>query len=123
LISIKTSNRPQVYLEIADEYEKYIKLGVIKNSEKLPSVRELAQRLGINPNTVSRAYQVLEERKLVSISPKRGVYVIYDGDSQNSLNDVVKDRIMQIKESGITKDQLIRVINVVYKGDDVNAKD
>ena len=40
-----------VYLEIAERYEKYITLGVIKTGERLPSVRVAAGELGVNPNT------------------------------------------------------------------------
>ena len=56
------SSKRDVYIEIADRYEKYITLGVIKSGEKLPSVRVTAGELGVTPNTVQRAYSLLEER-------------------------------------------------------------
>ena len=49
-----------IYEQIMDELRKMIISGVFKPDEKLPSVRELAQQLAINPNTIQRAYRELE---------------------------------------------------------------
>ncbi len=49
-----------IYEQIMDELRKMIISGVFKPGEKLPSVRELAQQLAINPNTIQRAYRELE---------------------------------------------------------------
>lgn len=50
-----------IYEQIKDELRKMIISGVIAPDEKLPSVRELAQQLAINPNTIQRAYRELEQ--------------------------------------------------------------
>ena len=50
--------------DIAYQYKSYIELGVLLAGEKLPSVRELAITLGINPNTVEKAYTLLEQEGL-----------------------------------------------------------
>ena len=52
-------SRP-IYEQIMDELRKMIISGVFAPDEKLPSVRELAQQLAINPNTIQRAYRELE---------------------------------------------------------------
>ena len=54
------SGEQDVYLEIAQRYREYIRLGVLRAGERLPSVRTAAGELGVNPNTVARAYAVLE---------------------------------------------------------------
>ena len=54
------SGKQDVYLEIAEKYKEYIKIGVFKNGDKLPSVREAAGELGVNPNTIAKAYDKLE---------------------------------------------------------------
>ena len=71
------SAKREVYLEIAERYEKYITLGVIKPGEKLPSVRAAATELRVNPNTVQRAYTLLEEKGLIRSMPKKGAFVIF----------------------------------------------
>ena len=48
--------KQSVYAIIVDDVKKKIKLGLLKEGEKLPSCRELALKTGVNPNTVQRAY-------------------------------------------------------------------
>lgn len=75
MIKISLTGKKNIFAEIAQTYERYIRLGVFREGERLPSVRELALTLGINPNTVERAYADLESRGLVRIIPKKGAYV------------------------------------------------
>jgi GntR family transcriptional regulator len=75
---IQLSGKQDVYIEVANRYKEYIELGIIKKGEKLPSVRTAACELGINPNTVAKAYSLLEEEGYLCSLPKKGVYVIYD---------------------------------------------
>ena len=69
------SGKREIYLEVAEKYESYIRIGILSPGEKLPSVRAAAQEMGINPNTMARAYSYLEERGLIYTLPKKGVYV------------------------------------------------
>ena len=49
-----------IYTQIVDNFKSQIAAGILQNGEKLPSVRELAGSLAINPNTIQRAYRELE---------------------------------------------------------------
>lgn len=69
------SGKQDVYLEVAERYARYIREGVLRPGEGLPSVRAVAEELGINPHTVSKAYGVLEEQGYLQIIPKKGAYV------------------------------------------------
>ncbi|MBR6784114.1 MAG: GntR family transcriptional regulator [Clostridia bacterium] len=46
------TGKRDVYIEVAERYEKYIRIGVLRDGDKLPSVRVAANELGVNPNTV-----------------------------------------------------------------------
>jgi GntR family transcriptional regulator len=74
-MQIQLTGDKAIYEEIIDAIKKYIDVGVLKPDEKLPSVRDLATSLSINPNTVVRAYDLLVERGYVVSFPKRGYYV------------------------------------------------
>lgn len=113
------STKRDVYLEIADRYEKYITLGVIKAGEKLPSVRIAASELGVNPNTVQRAYSLLEERGFIRSMPKKGAFVIYgrDKDERDALEHEATCALVQLKDMGVTKDNLLLMIEEVYGND------
>ena len=112
---IELSSKSPIYEQLSEEYKKLILLGVFKEGEKLPSVRELGLELGINPNTVARAYEILISEGLVESYEKKGIYVIYKKDKQ-VLKDNVKKKIEEMKTAGIKKDELIQIVNNVYGG-------
>lgn len=64
-----------IYVQIMDAIQREINAGVLRQGEKLPSVRELAAELSINPNTISRAYKILEMEGWIATVPGKGCYV------------------------------------------------
>lgn len=110
------TGKQDVYLEIAERYKEYIKLGVIKSGEKLPSVRVLAGELGVNPNTVARAYSALEEEGYIRALPKKGAYVIYDAKGENGPDQ--KNVIYALKDMGVSKSNMLKWIEEVYGEND-----
>ena len=89
------TGKREIYLEVAEKYESYIKLGILSPGEKLPSVRAAAQEMGINPNTMARAYSYLEERGLIYTLPKKGVYVS-SPEEGNENEDILKKDAREI---------------------------
>lgn len=111
------SGKQDVYLEIAERYKEYIKLGIIKNGEKLPSVRALAGELGVNPNTVARAYSLLEEDKFICSLPKKGAFVIW-GEGGGDTEPDKKNIIYALRDMGVSRRSLMSWIEEVYGDDD-----
>lgn len=64
-----------LYLQIKRYYQRVAALGLIEADDKLPSVRELASELGINPNTVHKAYSELEMENVIYAVPGKGYYL------------------------------------------------
>ena len=64
-----------IYTQIADAFRSQITAGVLRCEEKLPSVRELAVQLSINPNTIQRAYRLLEAEGWIATVPGKGCFV------------------------------------------------
>ena len=108
--------KENVYQQIINEYKRYITLNVIKKDEKLPSCRSLAASLGINPNTVQKAYNVLETEGYIKVLPKKGVYVIYDKQESNYTE--IKNELLDLKDK-ISYDDLIKLVNEIY-GREIN---
>lgn len=115
------SGKRDVYLEIAEKYENYIRLGVLRDGDKLPSVRTAAGELGVNPNTVQRAYTLLEEKGLICSLPKKGAFVTFSGDKGEKALDMRKQTairaLTELKEQGITLDELNEMIKEVFSND------
>lgn len=112
-------SKRDVYIDIVERYEKYITLGVIKLNEKLPSVREAASELRVNPNTVQRAYSVLEDRGYIRLIPKKGAFVIFNNEQTNRCEnfDILTSELLSLKAQGISKDKIISIVEEVYKND------
>ena len=81
-MEVYLSGKRNIYEEIVETYAKYIRTGALRAGEKLPSCRGLAMQLGINPNTVERAYSELEKRGLIRTLPKKGAFVREEAEEQ-----------------------------------------
>jgi GntR family transcriptional regulator len=68
------SDRP-VYLQIIDQVKRDIALGRLAKDERLPTVRQLAQQLAINPNTIAKAYRQLEQEGIIVTRAGAGAFV------------------------------------------------
>ena len=64
-----------IYTQIVDGYREQIEAGILSPGEKLPSVRELAVQLSINPNTIQRSYRQLEAEGWIATVPGKGCFV------------------------------------------------
>ncbi|MDD4213019.1 MAG: GntR family transcriptional regulator [Bacilli bacterium] len=104
-----------LYLEIYEHYKKYIEAGVIPCDERLPAVRTLAYELGINPNTVQRAYTELEKDGYIKTLPKKGVYVIYKSTPTPQRVRFIQE-LTTWKAQGLTKEEALDACSKVYKG-------
>lgn len=75
LFHVNPSSGVPIYLQIEAQIKNAIAAGALKREQALPSVRKLAADLGINPNTVARAYQNLEREGVISTVPGGGTFV------------------------------------------------
>lgn len=64
-----------IYMQIEDSFREQILSNLLQEGDRLPSVRELAAGLAINPNTIQRAYRELEAKGLIATVPGKGCFV------------------------------------------------
>ncbi|MCH5351826.1 MAG: GntR family transcriptional regulator [Clostridiales bacterium] len=106
------TGKTSVYLKIVDDIKRRVSLGILVRDERLPSCREYALELGINPNTVQRAYSTLEEEGVIYTIPKKGVYV--SGGEKGNVIKVAEEKISELKAAGLSREQLEEIIEEVY---------
>jgi GntR family transcriptional regulator len=75
LITINQKSDKSIYEQIIWQVEQQAYLGVLGKDQRLPSVRELALAISVNPNTVAKAYTYLEERGVIYSVKGRGTFV------------------------------------------------
>ncbi|MBP8303290.1 MAG: GntR family transcriptional regulator [Phycisphaerae bacterium] len=84
------SDRP-VYQQIMDQVKRDIALGRLLREERLPTVRQLAQDLAINPNTIAKAYRQLEQEGVIVTKAGAGAFV---AGLDSTLSRTVRKRIL-----------------------------
>ncbi len=110
-MKISILGKQSIYIELVEQYRKYIDLGVLEKGEKLPSCRSLALELGVNPNTVERAYKELEKLGYIVLFEKKGAFVSGKREEKETL---IEKNILELKNLGVSKDELFNIIEKVY---------
>lgn len=105
-----------VYMDVAMRYKTYIERGVYKEYEALPSVRAVAADLGVNPNTVQKAYAFLESEGYIVVRPKKGAFVAPRGEMRGK-GETVREILIRLKNDGVDKETLLNWIKEVYDHD------
>lgn len=120
MFMLRPQSKAPIFEQLKSQILEFISLGVLAPNDKLPSVRSLATELGINPNTVSKAYQELELQGYIYTSPGKGCFV---GD--NHLEDqirkeqltIFRSSVMDMKRHNIEKKDLMEVIDEAFQMD------
>lgn len=104
-------SRP-IYSQIVDNFRSQIAAGVLQQGDRLPSVRELAAELAINPNTIQRAYRELEMGGYIATVPGKGCFVCGMSSSaaqeQQPLWQALDQAAAQLMALGVTKEELLQ---------------
>ena len=101
-----------VYRQLAEQIRYYIASGVLAAGDKLPSVRGLSKELGINPATVVKAYNTLQNENLIELKQGRGAFI-----RSGLLMDAVKDEsskdelMLKIKSVAVLANKIKLPIN------------
>ena len=124
MLTVNFSSRTSVYQQLYDDVIRLVSLGVLKSDTKLPPVRILATELGINPNTVQKAYKMLEKDGYIYSTVGRGSFVSNKLD-QNQAEKIqakndLKESIDKAYKKGITKDEMIELVDEITSGGRVN---
>lgn len=118
MISLDLQSRVPIYEQIYNGITRLCITGILMADEKLPSIRSLAIDLGINPNTVQKAYQQLEQDGYVYSIEGRGCFVnpLNKVESEEYLHllDNLKLAISSARDGGISKSQVMSTVNDLY---------
>ncbi|MFI3236973.1 MAG: GntR family transcriptional regulator [Lachnospiraceae bacterium] len=111
MISVDYKDRTPIYEQIIASIEQLIALGVLRQDEKLPSVRSLAIELSINPNTIQKAYTVLETKHVIYTVKGIGNFVSKNDDDikRKKLEEVfhrIEHEVVEAKTYGLDKTML-----------------
>jgi len=114
-----------IYLQIADQMRDRILQGEWAEGQRIPSIRELAVLLGVNPNTVTKSYQALTDRNIIENQRGLGYFVAADA-RRNILrelkNEFVKEELPRVFRTMRLLDMRIDELTAQYARDREGAK-
>lgn len=108
-------NDRQIYIQLVESLKKYIISGKIKPGDRLPSVRDLALMIKVNPNTIQRALSELEDASLIYTERTNGKFVTCDKEIiAKYKNDLIKKEtdfyLSCMNELGLSKKEVIKYL-------------
>jgi GntR family transcriptional regulator len=117
-----------VYRQLMDQVQAAIASGVLAAGDQLPTVRQVAVDLAINPNTVSRAYREMEIRELLDTQQGTGTFVAdrkveySKDDRERMLGQLVGEFVSRAGAAGFTLKQLMKALRDLQPEEDLNRK-
>jgi DNA-binding transcriptional regulator YhcF (GntR family) len=109
----RDSDEP-VYQQIARQIRGLVASGALLPGDALPGVRALASDLGVNLNTVARAYRILEDEGFLTIRDRSGVEVARPRagavpGAREALRDELRSLLARLRQTGLTRDEIERL--------------
>lgn len=120
---VNPKSKQPLYEQLVEQLRRQLILGVVEAGTALPSVRQLATELGLNPNTVQKAYRRMEEEGMILSVPGKGSFVsddLADLLGKQRTEQLVKTRqtLCACREMGLSQETMEELVRSVYKEGD-----
>ncbi|HPH95724.1 MAG TPA: GntR family transcriptional regulator [Anaerolineaceae bacterium] len=129
-INLDFRSSEPIYLQIAQQIQQLVMKGDLKLGDQLPTVREMATELRINFNTVSRAYRLLDETRLISTQRGRGTYIWEEPDEamkqklrQKGLEELALRYLKEAGKLGYTPAEAIETLKQLAQSGQTSLSD
>jgi GntR family transcriptional regulator len=120
VFTLDYKSRLPIYEQLYRSIRRMAAVGAVDQREPLPSVRALAQELGVNPNTVQKAYRMLEHDGIICSIPGKGSFLSEDLSAISQQREIALERlddaIRSAADLGITKNQIIVRVESIVSG-------
>lgn len=116
-IQIDFNSEEALYIQLKNQIILAIATSQVREGESLPSVRVLADSIGINMHTVNKAYNILKDDGFVRVDRRRGVVVSVNMDkirTISALNDCLKPLLTAAVVKGVSRDEVKAVVDDIY---------
>lgn len=116
IILVNVKSATPIYIQILDSIRGRVRDGALPAGTPLPSVRQLAADLGVNPNTVAKAYMILEGEGVLHTVPRRGVFVADTAKAKaiarvdSRLDEVIAKMVHEASSLGIDQSSLLSML-------------
>lgn len=124
---VNPRSKQPLYEQLVEQLRRQIVLGGMKDGAAMPSVRQLATELGINPNTIQKAYRRMEEEGMILSIPGKGSFVSDDladmlTKQREDQRSKAKQMLQSCREMGLTKEEITQMVEEIYKEGDACSR-
>lgn len=119
MITVDMRDRKPIYEQLIDNIRTLAVQGYLQPDEHLPSVRQLAAELAINPNTIQKAYAELERQGVIYALPGRGNFISPDigavaKQEQRRQLQMLAAQLAHAKNAGVKKEEILALLDAAY---------
>ena len=118
LIEIDFNSDQAIYMQLRDQIIMGIASSRFQEGDMLPSVRQLADTIGVNMHTVNKAYTVLKQEGYVKVDRRKGVMVAVDIDRMQALEEIREDLLVTLAKAScknISRQEVHALIDEIYE--------
>lgn len=118
LIEIDTNSNEAIYIQLRNQIIYGIATAQLQEGDSLPSVRQLAERIGINMHTVNKAYTVLKEEGFLRLDRRRGAVIALDIDKLRALETIHEDLKVMLawaRCKNISREEIHLLVDEIYE--------
>lgn len=118
IIEIDFNSDEALYLQLCNQIIMGIATSRFREGDSLPSVRQMADNIGINMHTVNKAYSILRQEGYVKLDRRRGAVIAVDADKMRMLEELKKElQVILAKSSckNISKEEIHELIEEIYE--------
>lgn len=119
MLQIDKMSRQPIYEQIVEQIELQVLTGILKSGDKISSVRELSSILGINPNTIQKAFLELDRKGVIASSPGLGSFIT--ANALQILRNEQKSRLLELESlvsslalANISKEDILEAVERAY---------
>ena len=124
---INPSNGVAIFEQIARQVKYAVANGALRAGELVPSVRDLATRLAVNPNTVARAYRDLQADGFLEAMRGEGLRVTKQAIERSGkhrtklLHERIRQVVVEAKQSGLTEEEFYALVDQLWKKEQIEV--
>ena len=117
ILKIDPSNGVAIYEQVVRQVKFAVACGKLRKGDLVPSVRELAKQLAINPNTVSRAFRQLQDEEVVESVRGLGMQVTHGADRRcrsdrkKHIADQLEAVLLEAQQSGLEREEVQKIVD------------
>lgn len=121
MVKIDYRSEKPIYEQIVEQIKLHVMKGELNTGDAIPSVRKMAQLLGVTPSTVAKAYQELERQKVIETIRAKGTFIAQakklklEEETIEKMCQRMKSEILELKRNGYSERQVLDLVTEIYR--------